>query len=716
MRAACLLLWVLAAGGPALAAASRASITLGERNVEEGLRQVGDAPGGDGLSEATVAAGRACRRNATREAGGRMLYFQVDDAFLAPGNHEVWVRVEYLDAGEDDWYLEYDSNDPNVLKVAGQPGAFKTAGRVLKGDSGRWRYVDFHLPGARFAGRCNGGDFRLNVGDPEEASDCFASITVFRSRPADCQPVEEIRMRPVKAGAGVEVIFGASNFEPGTSRKAIAAFFDEARLDWMKALGVTSWESYVRWSALEPEPGKWDFSVYDAEGELLHRAGLRWVPFFIMGPNYATPEWFKQGPQAGPARCLEHGQESAVQSIWNPALPAHVERVMAAFAEHYRGRGMIESVLLGISGDFGEAIYPVSGGGWTGDYHQHGGYWCGDEQARASFARWLEEKYGNTGELNRSWGTDYPSFAAAQYPPVGEHGQPGPALNLRQAAHRRRWLDFIEWYRESMNDWVAFWMAAARKHFPRAEIYLCTGGDGHPTHGSDFTFQCQAAAAVGGGVRITNEGSDYTANLMLTRWVGTAGRHFGGYFTYEPASGVDQYGLAARIYNVAASGARGLFEYSNNVTGSAPRRRHFRANLPLLQRGTPQVDVAFFVPTSYLALHPEEYWSTFFDRPRRFRDYFDYDLVDEGLVRAGALGRYRVLVAVGGERDPGRGLPRHRGLGAWGRGAGELRAGAHDDRERQPGHRLALPGLRQGAAEVRTAARQGGAGVLPRQL
>ena len=51
---------------------------------------------------------------------------------------------------------------------------------------------------------------------------------------------------------------------------------------------------------------------------------------------------------------------------------------------------MIESVLLGVSGIYGESIYPAGPeGGWTADrtglYHNHGGWWAGDELAGAAF-------------------------------------------------------------------------------------------------------------------------------------------------------------------------------------------------------------------------------------------------------------------------------------------------------------------------------------------
>ncbi len=74
----------------------------------------------------------------------------------------------------------------------------------------------------------------------------------------------------------------------------------------------------------------------------------------------------------------------------------------------------------------------------------------------------------------------------------------------------------------------------------------------------------------GAGIRITNEGSDYANNFTLTREVATATRAYGTFCGFEPASGVDATGNVARIHNAAASGARQLHVYTDNVLGDAP--------------------------------------------------------------------------------------------------------------------------------------------------
>jgi len=99
-------------------------------------------------------------------------------------------------------------------------------------------------------------------------------------------------------------------------------------------------------------------------------------------------------------QCLEHGQSSRVQSIFNPDLRPRIAAFIQAFAERYAASNDIESVLLGVTGIFGESIYPAGPeGGWTarltGDYHNHHGWWAGDPLAVSTFRTAMQRKYGD---------------------------------------------------------------------------------------------------------------------------------------------------------------------------------------------------------------------------------------------------------------------------------------------------------------------------------
>ena len=64
----------------------------------------------------------------------------------------------------------------------------------------------------------------------------------------------------------------------------------EEILKKIKADGFTSVQIYTHWGIIEPmKRGKFDFSFYDRQVELIKNAGLKFVPFIIMGPKYAHP-------------------------------------------------------------------------------------------------------------------------------------------------------------------------------------------------------------------------------------------------------------------------------------------------------------------------------------------------------------------------------------------------------------------------------------------
>jgi len=418
-----------------------------------------------------------------------------------------------------------------------------------------------------------------------------------------------------------------------------------------KSLGVTSVETYVTWETVEREArGKWDWSQWDDQVKILKRHGLKWVPFLILGPAYSTPDWFRASSDHYGCVCLEHNTVSKIESLWNPHLAPYIDRFLSEFAKRYGDSGVIESVLLGIQGDFGEAIYSVFGE-WTkrvpGDYHNHPGFWCSDEYALKSFRDWAVVRYGSISGVNDAWGTNWKSPDEIDFPARGEETlkRLRESLPTAPATAKRRWLDFVEWYRAEMTRLSEYWIATTKKHFPNTPIYLCTGGDAVPEHGSDFGAQCKVAAKHGAGVRITNEASDYGKNFAITRWVAAAGKLYGAFYGFEPAGGEDERGIVARIYNATASGANQLHDYTNNVVKDPKRTRVQQAHAKYLKKREPVVDVALWYPNVALTLKRSGYLRNAAD----FRDLVDYDFVDEGMLRDGALKRYKVLVIIDGD-------------------------------------------------------------------
>ncbi len=597
---------------------------------QHGLRSL---VGADGVADLVQRAGRRCLVDRPdTNPSSTYLYFKLDNPAQFT-SRPAYVSVRYLDeAVGPSITLEYDSATGDDLAARYRPAEDQAGG--WRTGRGAWRRAVFRLERPRFAGSENlGADFRLSGGRL-----CVSAVSVERRRPEDWDAVARMDVSDVKPlvqiGPGGQLIIGG--FDPAHASDAVPQSHAlEAAVPALKSLGVTSHEGYVRWNLCEVAPGRFDWSVYDRFVEIYRKHGLKWVPFLICGSAYSLPDWYYHSAEKQGYVCLEHGQECDVQSLWNPAMKEHVRRFIRAFCEHYGKSGVIESILLGITGNYGEAIYPVTGNDWTADihgpYHTHPGYWAGDRYAVASFQTWLARKYGGSDRLREAWGPGAPDLAHAR-----------PFLR-KDAPNERAWLDFVDWYIDSMTQWARFWLHETRAHFS-GDIYLCTGGHAPPEHGSDFGEQCKAAAEIHGGVRITNEGSDYRTNFSLTRWVASAGRQYGAYFSFEPAGGVDPHGVVARIYNATASGARGLHYYFPNLFGSEQARQSFVKYGGEYRQRKPLVEIGVYYPETFIRLHGND----FLGYVQPLRDRFDFDYLSDQQILDGGLKRVRALVLLHG--------------------------------------------------------------------
>jgi hypothetical protein len=141
------------------------SFRAGQPDIANGLANRDNPDEGTSLREAV--SGRWCVVPGKTLAGGAQQFFYFALATPPPAIPQglrAYVIVEYFDRGTGSAMLEYDSVDPAVTKSVA-PGAFKEAAERLELSNTReWRTQVFICPDAKFAKRCNGGDFRLNVG------------------------------------------------------------------------------------------------------------------------------------------------------------------------------------------------------------------------------------------------------------------------------------------------------------------------------------------------------------------------------------------------------------------------------------------------------------------------------------------------------------------------------------------------------------------------
>ena len=592
----------------------------------------------------------ACRANfADKQSGDPWAEPFADDGWprtspvgaFAPNPYGLLDMAGNVYEYVNEWYAPYPpAPTPDAPPADGWGGW-----RVCRGGS-------YHCPAADLrvsrrhcilgGGQNEGVGFRCVSDRAVPPADACAQTQPTRQKPREPDPLPAGE----GPGPGATLCCGIGNAEPGLLAR-------------LKRQGFTSVEQYVTWRSCENAAGQWDFSHWDAQAEALRQAGLQWVPFLIAGPAYSLPDRFLQGPDHHPLVCAEHRIPSKVQSPWDPRFRRRVTAFLNAFAGRYRATGLLESVLLGISGDFGEAIYSVWHGNWptqtAGTYHAHAGYWCADPFALADYRRAMKRKYKTIQALNARWQTDFAGFDSLDLPPLAvdrdrcrlDFYTGEGTLPAATPAQRRRTVDFVDWYRDSMSRYAAFWMAAARRAFGDIPVYLCTGGEAQPCHGSEFAAQSKLCAAVNGGVRITNEDSNYEKNFVITNWVASACAFYGAPFTFEPAGGVTERGVACRVYNAAATGAAGMHFYASNV--ASPRRAEVLGQAIGLLTGAPvERSVALLYPDTAMLLQPEK-------RPAMYasfeamRDFADYAYADDRTIADGILqGMQALIVPVGG--------------------------------------------------------------------
>lgn len=409
-----------------------------------------------------------------------------------------------------------------------------------------------------------------------------------------------------------------------------------------RGLGVDAFESYTPWAVLEPKARtQFDWTETDKLDSVCRKTGLKWQAFVGLNPSFATPGWYKQSGEDVPHRCLEHQQNSDVRSIWCPNLATHVDRVLGALFDRYKDSPGLESVMFGVSGDFGESIYPAGAVGWNGQYHNHAGFWCAEAPAVKAFRQWIRSHYRTVARLNTAWGAGFGSFDEVSFQL--------PDKPMSDA----RWLDQCEWYRGSMTGWCEQWMKIARKHAkPGLPLYLCVGGGDNVMLGFDITGQAKMCAKYNVWLRLTNEGSVYPNNFMGTRQLTTAAKLYGVPSGLEPAGEVNEMGVAARIFGAASAGCNHLHYYEGqiaNLNAATPadnRTAAWDAEREHLVQKAPYVNIAAFYPRVD-SMCKRIMGTESLNRYGELRDCIDFDFVDDNLVRDSKLDRYRYLLLLG---------------------------------------------------------------------
>jgi hypothetical protein len=549
---------------------------------------------------------------------------------ITPSAMAFCINAEWRKANPGPLFIEFDLFDQGYPFIWLDPSPL-TEQRVQLANNMQWRKIFFRLAAGEES-------FRLMFTAPVYV----ARVCTAAREPVGYLPAADASARFISTALagerpGMQVHVG----NMGAIENQGDWPGSESLLPWLplyKNLGVSAVQSYVKWSRIERQPGIFDWSFYDWVVETLAKHGLKWVIFVMVGQHYSTPDWFRASDQSVFTRCLEHGQESQVQSIWNPHILKWVDRFLGLLSERYLKTGMIEAMMLGPSGDYGETIFNAVYGVRDAAYHTHVGYWCGDRYARADFRRWLQKKYGALSSLRKSWG--WAPHAWEDIQPFLREEAPSP----------RAWLDLAHWYEGSMTDFSASWASLARKHFPAIDIYQAAGGSGDLAHGADWTAQAKACSPHDVGLRVTNEGSSFAFDFAYTRQAASACRFYGVKFGNEPWGGdVSAVGNLARMFNAITSGARHFWIYSGHLHTDECIEA-FRRFRHLLEAEQAHIDVAVYWPETQLMLEDDRGFgegkprSPFWKMAEDLRDLTDYDFVDATSICDGALRNLKFLL------------------------------------------------------------------------
>lgn len=535
----------------------------------------------------------------------------------------AFVTIEYFDA-LGNISVEYDSEGYTYKP---------STNNYEQKDTKKWIKKTFLLFDPIFSKKQNGGN-DLRIGS--NISIAIKRIEITNEQPEGfimpMDPNKELDKRePAKIDPKMTAIQQWQVHEP-----IIKGQLSDTAYERANKIGITSMQSYVGWKQIEPEKGKTDFSYYDPLVDQLRKHNMKWLPFLIMAPEITVPEWWNN--ESGVfVKCLEHGKEAPVQSIWNPNLRAGVKRFLELFKAHYEPE-VIEALNFGISGCWGESIQVAGGGFGIMDRHQHAGFWCGDVYAQKSFRDWLQKKYTQVSQLNKAWNTSYDNFNEITC-----------FIPDSKIQNNRAIMDLSRWYMESMTDLAEFWVKTARELYPNTKIYLCTGGFGETMLGADFGEQVKRIAPYGAGIRITNQGDDVFENFSFTRMVSSATRLYGQYYTTEPGGDNTPNGIPGRIFDATAGGAIGAyFKYLMDSPDSANIRGiRFMDNSKYFMYNEPKLSVATIMPNTDIALYQSDI-SKYLKQTTKLRKALDYEWIDENMIGDNLLNNFKAVAMLTG--------------------------------------------------------------------
>lgn len=252
----------------------------------------------------------------------------------------------------------------------------------------------------------------------------LASLSSATGSPASPVPPAGERRPPshLRTTEFTEFLWGAAYYPEHGELATLDLDADRMRAAGMNTVRMAEFA----WDLMEPEEGRYDFSLFD---EAIARLGAKGIRTILCTPTAAPPRWLS----------LKHPEILRVDAAG--VTQRHGSRQQASTASAVY-RDYSRKITRAMAGHFRDNPHVI---GWQTDNefncHFSEDYSTGAEQAWGEFLR--EKFHGDIGALNRAWGSAFwaQTYARFEDVPLPARGQP-THLN---PAHHLDYFRFIAW-------------------------------------------------------------------------------------------------------------------------------------------------------------------------------------------------------------------------------------------------------------------------------